>query len=112
LQTVLQALLDGVAGGGADARGEFLVPGFQLVLDFGLGAAADGDSVAAAVRLPADRDGPGPAVAAPVEVDRVLAPGAALGLSHGSLSSRISEFGREFLEALMGVIRPEIGRAS
>src|SRR4029077_10348102 len=87
LQPVLQALLDREVGGGADACSEVLVPGAQLVLDLGLGPAADGDPVTAAVRLPSNRDRPNPAVSAPVVVDRILASGAALGLCHGSLSS-------------------------
>jgi DNA-binding CsgD family transcriptional regulator len=56
------------------------VLGAQLVLDLGLCPAANGDPVPAAIWLPADRDRPGPAVPAPVVVDRILASGAALGL--------------------------------
>jgi hypothetical protein len=40
LQPVLEALLDGVVGGGADASGEVQVLGAKLVLDLGLGPAA------------------------------------------------------------------------
>jgi hypothetical protein len=80
LEPVLQALLDGVIGGDADACGEFLMLGAQLVFDLGLGPSANGDPVSAAVWLPADRDCPGPAVSAPVVIDRVFAPGATLGL--------------------------------
>ena len=74
-------------GGRSDACGKFGVPGPQLILDLGLGPAADDDPVPAAIWLPADRDRPGPAILAPVVVDRIFTPGTALGLSHGSPSS-------------------------
>jgi hypothetical protein len=61
--------------------------GAQLVLDLGLGPAADDDPVLAPVWLPADRDRPGPAVPAPVVADRIFASGAALGRCHSSPSS-------------------------
>jgi hypothetical protein len=56
LQPILQALLDCVIGGCADARGEFLVLYAQLVLDLGLSLATNSDPVTAAVWLPADCD--------------------------------------------------------
>lgn len=68
-------MLAGVMGRSADACGKFLVLDPQLVLDLGLGPTTDDDPVPATVWLPADRDRPGPAIPAPVVVDRIFAPG-------------------------------------
>ena len=55
-EPVFDALLDGVRGRRADACGYPFVELGELVLDFGLGPAADGRAVALAAGLGAERD--------------------------------------------------------
>ena len=56
VEPVVDALLDGVGGGRADAGVDLVVQLVELVLDLGLGLAADGAPEALAVAVVAERD--------------------------------------------------------